>query len=703
MDPYVYQYSIGTIVFTVGVYFAARHGYVGLSGRGLYRLLGLMVVLLGVGGAQAYLEYGAMTERPAVAYAGPPHVRSGVGTPLDYGIMVVYFAAILFVGTWFGRRQRTVKDFFFGGQRFSWWLIAVSMVATVVGSYSFVKYSQVAFTYGVASAQTYLNDWFWMPLLAFGWIPILYFSRVTSVPEYFERRFDRHVRLWVSVIMIIYLVGYVGVNLFTMGKALSIMLGWPILGSAILVAVISAIYVTSGGQTSVIMTDLLQGVMLLVTGFLIFGLGFAELGGFSGFWEHIPRDLRRAFTNFNQDPAYNSVGIFWQDGVANTVMFYFLNQGIIMRFLAAKSAEDGRKAAFVTALVLMPVAAAVVASGGWVGRAMVHAGLLSSEVRAEEVFFVATEVLARPGVFGMIMACLTAALMSTVDTLITAVAAVVVNDFYRPYFRPKAEEGELLRVARITSVTVTLLGILLVPVFANFKSIYAAHGAFTAAVTPPLVVAFLLSVFWRRYTKAGAVATLAGGMAVMLASIVYPEMVKPFAHGVPMIEAEGGLFGGMQTFQYMRAFFGLVTSAAIGISVSLLSRARPLAEIRGLVWGTLSDAITYYKGSPGREDDVRRAEAKVELLTTDRGHSGAAQLAGLAVSRELAAALGAKVGDLVFVSDRRSWLGGLNAAHAIIEEISEHEGKVVQLGPELSTQVVAPGRVQKPVIVERLY
>lgn len=703
MDPYVYQYAIGAVIFTVGIYFAARHGYVGLAGRGLYRLGALLVVLLGFAGAQAYLEYAPMHERPQETYVGPELGVGAVGTPLDYGIMVFYFAAILFVGTWFGRRQRTVKDFFFGGQRFAWWLIAVSMVATVVGSYSFVKYSQVAFTYGVASAQTYLNDWFWMPLLAFGWIPILYFSRVTSVPEYFERRFDRHVRLWVSLIMLIYLVGYVGVNLFTMGKALSIMLGWPILGSAVLVAVVSAIYVTSGGQTSVIMTDLLQGVMLLLTGFLIFGLGFAELGGFAGFWENIPRELRRSFTNFNQDPAYNSVGIFWQDGVANTVMFYFLNQGIIMRFLAAKSAEEGRKAAFATALVLMPVAACVVASGGWVGRAMVNAGALPATVRADEVFFITTEVLARPGVFGMIMACLTAALMSTVDTLITAVAAVVVNDFYRPYVKPTAGESELLRVARFTSITVTLLGILLVPVFMNFKSIYAAHGAFTAAVTPPLVVAFLLSVFWRRYTKEGAIATLAGGMLLMGLSILYPEIVRPFAHGVPMIEREGGLFGGMQTFQYMRAFFGLVMSAAIGVSVSLLGRARPLSEIRGLVWGTLADAIQHYKGSPGREGDTRRALARVHFSTTDRPEQGAARLTGLALSRGLAAELEAKVGDLVFVSDRRAWLGGLHSAHAIIDEILDEEGAIVELGPELTTQVVTEGRREALVRVERLY
>ena len=135
--------------------------------------------------------------------------------------------------------------------------------------------------------------------------------------------------------VLVYLVGYVGVNLFTMGKVLNALLGWPIPTAALIVAVISATYVTAGGQTSVIMTDLFQGVMLLFTGGLILYLGIDYLGGFGAFWENLPRGHRTAFPNFNEDPGFPSVGIFWQDGIANTAMFYFLNQGMVMRFLAA--------------------------------------------------------------------------------------------------------------------------------------------------------------------------------------------------------------------------------------------------------------------------------------------------------------------------------------------------------------------------------
>ena len=188
------------------------------------------------------------------------------------------------------------------------------------------------------------------------------------------------VRAAVTVLVLVYLVSYVGVNLYTMGQVLNILLGWDIWLSAMLVASISAVYVTAGGQTSVIVTDLFQGVMLLATGILILVLGAHYLGGLDELWQALPRGHRTAFDNFNADPSFPSVGITWQDGIANTAMLYFLNQGMLMRFLSARSVQDGRRAMFAVILVLMPIAACVVATA--------LDGLLDLEVTGE----IATEV-----------------------------------------------------------------------------------------------------------------------------------------------------------------------------------------------------------------------------------------------------------------------------------------------------------------------
>ena len=703
MDPYIYQYSIGGFIFLVGLFYAFRQGYVGTQGAGLRNLLILTLGLAFFAGLQGYLEYAPKDTLPAKPYTGGgPQPTDTMGTPLDYGIMIGYFVIILVIGTWFGRKQQTTKDFFFGGQRFSWWLITFSLMATTVGSYSFVKYSKVAFNYGLASSQTYLNDWFWVPLFIFGWLPILYFSRITSIPEYFERRFNRRARRVVTWLLLVYLIGYVGVNLFTMGKALNILLGWEIPLAAMVVATISAIYVTSGGQTSVIMTDLFQGVMLLATGFLLLYLGAEHLGGFEELWDNLPEDHRKAFANFNEDSSYNSVGIFWQDAVANTAMFYFLNQGLAMRFMATRSVGDARRAMIGVLLVLMPIAAIVVASGGWVGKSLSNAGALDPQMEGAKAFFISAEFLSQPGVFGLVMAALTAALMSTVDTLLTAVSAIVVNDIYQPA-HPEADEKQLLKVARYTAVGVTILGLLLVPVMMMFDSIYAAHGAFTAAVTPPLVVALLFGVFWRRYTTQAAVWTVSGGGLAILASMFFPELVAPFSHGVPPAEIGDGLFEGFKQYKYTRALYGLSVSAFIGIAVTYMTRPEPFEKLKGLVWGTQKDAIRHYKGKEGTESESAWAKVKVQRAAAEIAVEGFHN-PGARISAALAEELEATQGDLLYVTDGRGWLGGLRSGHVTIAELATDLDKhQVELSPSSYQDIVARGRDEAAFKVKRLY
>ncbi len=708
MDAFIYSYLVGGICFLVGLYYAYRHGYLGTSGAGLRNLVTCLVVLLVYMVLQGYLQYGPMEVLPAEPYDGGADevlARNGKvrGQGIDYVIVALYFGLILVVGTWFGRRQKTTKDFFFGGQRFTWWLIAFSLVASTVGSYSFVKYAEVGYKYGLSSTQTYWNDWVWFPLLAFGWLPIIYFSRIVSIPEYFGRRFGQGVRVWATIYLMIYLVGYVGVNLFTMGKVVNLLAGWPIWGSALVVAVISATYVTAGGQTSVIMTDLFQGMMLMFVGMLLLVLGVNYLGGFDMFWGNLPREARLAFPNFNEDGGFPSVGIFWQDAIAGSAMFYFLNQGMVMRFLAAKSLNECRKALVATVVVLMFLAAAVVASGGWVARAFVNAGILPDTIGADEAFFIATDLLSRPGMFGLVLAALTAALMSTVDTLITGVSAVVVNDIYRPYIRPDATERNLLGAARISAISVTVLGVILVPVFMQYDSIYVAHAAFTAAITPPLVVTVLLSVFWRRFTRTAALATLIGGMGAVVLSLLVPEVVTPFAHGVPMGEPSDGILPGMTQHKFMRAFYGMAVCAVIGVGVTLFTRPESAERQRGLVWGTISHALAAYKGSPGREGRVTRTTAlprPVEALP----EAPAAAVPPVRITRDVADKLEARIGDLVYLTDSRWWTGGLHSAHAVVVEIDDsNEGVLVEMTPDTYDNVVTRRRKNAFIHIERLY
>lgn len=611
-------------------------------------------------------------------------MQQTVGTPLDLWIIVLYFIGIMAFGSFFGKFVKGTKEFFFAGQKLSWWLIAMSCVATTVGSYSFVKYSQAAYKYGLSSTQTYLNDWFWMALWMFGWLPIIYFSRIASVPEYFERRFNRNTRTAATVIMLLYLVGYVGINLYTMGVALHRLLGWDIFAAAALTAVICSVYVTFGGQTSVIMTDLLQGFLLLIAGFALFGFGLHYLGGFDVFWHNLPVAHKSAFPAFNNPPGFNFVGIFWQDGMANSAAFYFMHQGLILRFLAAKSVREGRKAAVFVILVLMPLAAFAVANVGWVGRSMVTLGLLDASVDSRDVFVVVSEMLCRPGIFGLILAALIAALMSTADTLINSVSVISVNDIYRPYIKKNASDKHYLGVARIVSILTAIVGVLLVPVYMGFKTIYAAHGAFTAMMTPPIVVAIILGAFWKRYTPKGAFWTLIGGMAAVFISLKFPQIIKPFSHGV----------SGEDGFTYLRALWGLLSATTIGVVVSLFTKPNPDEAITGLVYTSISKAMEKFKGGIPNETPGKKVRVQPQIVETGLGETL------ISVSKQDMKILAAHENDLVNISDARWWTGGLASANVKLAAPHDKEG-IVLLSKDLTKNENVPSN--RLLVIEKIF
>ncbi len=567
-----------------------------------------------------------------------------IGGNLDYAVMLGYFVVVLGFGLYFGRYTSTTKDFFFGGQRFSWWLIAFSCVATVVGSYSFIKYSAAGFKYGICSTQSYLNDWFWMPILVLIWIPIIYYRKIQSVPEYLEIRFDKKTRIAATVIILFYIVGYIGINLVTLGKTLHTLLGWEVMTGAIVTAVAVALYVYIGGQTAVIMTDLLQGMILLIVGLGLFAGAIYHFGGFGEFWALLPVEHKYAFSDFNAPPKFSFIGIYAQDGLANTGALMLMHQGFIMRFLSLKSVKDSRRMVVCWILVLAPLAAIATSCGGWIAKALVNNGELETD--PADSFVKAANFLCVPGVFGFVLAALTAALMSTADSLINAVSAIFVNDIWRPYIKPASNDKHYLQVARIASLVAAGLGLALVPVFMK-DTIYGAHSMFTAAVTPPVLTAIVLGITWKRYTPAAAFVTIVGGAVLIGLSFVWPDaLVGPFDFGM-----------GPDSYKFMRALFGLLAAGTLGVSITWFTKPRPEEELKGLVAGTQTDAMRQFKGG----EPNRRGGSKVRLRTKlDQSLSGG----NLVILPQSAMdEMAADPGDLLYASHTRWWYGGLLSVH----------------------------------------
>ena len=578
-------------------------------------------------------------------------------------IILGYFTLVLGFGSFFARYNKTTQDFFFSGRRFSWWLVTMSIVATGVGSHSFLKYSAKAYEHGFSSTMTYMNDWFFMPLFLFGWLPIVYYTKIRSIPDYFERRFNPGVRVLATIAILGYMIGYIAIGFLTMGKTLQPLLGLDLFTIIFIVAFISGVYITFGGQTAVIFTDLAQGFILIFAGVMVFLLGINYVGGFSIFWNALSPEFKLPLAHFNHPANFNFVGIFWQDGIAGSVGFLFMNQGLIMRFMACKSVHEGRKAAAFNVLVLLPISTVVVSNAGWVGKAIsiVTPEAWNASTKLDHVFTqVAYLITGSEVVFAFVIAAVAAALMSTVDTLINAVAAVVINDVYKPLVKEK-DDKHYLKVAMIVSAGATAVGAISTIFFDNFPTLYEAHGFFHSTMTPPLVVAIFLGIFWKRYNTPAAIATFLGGALLMGVGSKYPEIfISPFDHGIE--------FNPDRPYSYIRALYNTLVCAGSGVLVGLLTTPPAEEKTTGLTVWSLNKAREYFKG--GAPNDRPGEKVIVEWVIND-GEDDIVQF-----SINDMDVMSADVGDLAYLSDERKWLGGLKSFHSVFGEPHTEDGKV---------------------------
>lgn len=678
------------------------------------------------------------------------HVQN-IGSQLDWIVLIIYLIAMLLFGTYFAKYNKDTNDFFFGGRRFTWWLIAMSIIATGISSHSFVKYSAMGFKYGFSSSMSYMNDWFFVPFFLFGWLPIIIYSRIKSIPEYFERRFSPSARFFVTILQLLYLVGYVGIGFLTMGKAIMPLMpesfsifGFEIhvslMGLIWVTAFVTGVYITFGGQTAVIFTDLVQGLMLLFAGLMIFVLGVAYVGGWHSFWNLLPKAWKLPFAGFNSPAEFNSVGTFWEDAIAGSVGFLFMNMGLIMRFMATKNVYEGRKAAAINILFMLPLSAIVVGGGGWVAKAIsvMNPKIISPDINPDSVFVYVSNVLTGPGVFGFVIASIAAALMSTVSTLLNATAAIWVNDVDRPIRiwlkkirkDDPIDEKRAMSIARWATVIFTVLGVLAVYAFNSYPTVYQAHAFFHATLTPPLMIAIFCGAFWKKFTPAGLITTVIGGVTLMLLGLRYPlELIAPLAHGTP--------YDPTHPFTYMAALYNLIVCTGVAVFVTLIQKkldsvARQLKknvnqseimiglisfsvlvvlgdcvivfgkinvlpltviyfitllmclavafittfyvkydaekQTSGLTIWSIQQAKEWFKGSKLNEREGETIKVHFKLVDCEDDV--------IRFSQSDMNKMAAEPGDLVYISDVRKWLGGLKSCHTVFGQPHNEDGIV---------------------------
>jgi solute:Na+ symporter, SSS family len=478
-------------------------------------------------------------------------------TALDVGVFAVYLLAVFVLGAIAARRgQKTKRDYFLSGDKLPWWMIGGSIVASNISSHHLVGVMGIAYKRGFVSM---VIEWGAI-LIGFNallWIFLPFYLRngFYTMPEFLQKRFGMAARTaYAGLVLLTYVFVEVSAVLYLGGVAIHSLLDIDIRWSVVALALATGAYTIAGGLRAVIWTEMLQLGVLLGGGIALAAATIDKAGGWSAVtamsskWHMImPAD----------DPDFPWT--MYLGGVVCISVFYCAaNQFIVQRTLAAKNEWHARMGVVFCDYLKFLMPLLIIVPG------LVAPKLYPALQQPDLVFPTLVQDLLSPGLVGLVMAALIAAVMSHISGAVNACTTIATIDFYLPFVNPRASEEQAVRFGRITGAVVIFLGIVWADVLTAHKDrpIFAylldAYGYFT----PGIATMFLLGILWRRTTHAGA---LVAGILTIPLSLMF-QWTCPT---MPFFNRTGRVFW---------------VCMGVCVLVSLFTRPKPSAELEGLIW-----------------------------------------------------------------------------------------------------------------------
>ncbi len=427
---------------------------------------------------------------------------------LDYGVLGAYFAVVVIIGLWAARRTRTGEDLFLAGRRLGWIPVGFSLFASNISSTTLIGLSGAAYAWGIAVSNYEWMAAFVLVFFAIFIIPCYLNSKINTVPEFLERRFDRRSRSYFSALTICsnILVDTAG-TLFA--GALVMRMFFPELDmftACLILAALAGLYTAAGGLAAVVYTDVLQALILLLGACLVTWFSFAELDfSWAAVQAATPPEKRSLMLPLD-DPNLPWLGTLV--GVP-LLGFYFwcTNQFIVQRVLGARSIAHARWGVLFAGLLKLSVLYIMVMPG------VLAVILLPGLDNPDLVFPTLVSNLLPAGLSGLVFAGLLAALMSSIDSTLNSASALVTMDFMRPEQRGWSA-AKTSWVGRGFILVFMLIAAMVSPLIAHLSGLFHYLQSALAYLVPPVAVVFLLGLFWPRASASGAFTTLLGGHGI---------------------------------------------------------------------------------------------------------------------------------------------------------------------------------------------
>ena len=458
---------------------------------------------------------------------------------LDILVFGVYLLVVAFVGVFASRREKKTDDYFLAGRNLTWWIIGGSLIAANISTHHFIGMSGRGFEIGLAIASFEWIAAITLVLYARFFLPYYLKSRITTMPEFLERRFNDKVRLVYAIISLIgYIVIELAVVLYTGSLAINSIFGLPLAWGLAILCIIGGGYTIYGGFKSVAYTDVIQVTVLILGGLTVTILGLHKVGVLSP--EHgasviggIKTILAGSPEKFHMvrpwnDPELPWVGVFFGGMWLANIFYWGCNQFITQRTLAARSVWHGQMGAVFAGFLKLLVPVLVVLPGIIAFRLYnADTGLLKSTfvlTKSDLAFPSLVKQLLPAGFTGLVMAGLMGCVMSHIASMLSASSSILTFDIYRNYVKKQATNDELIRFGRIVTLIVLVAATGVGFFLQDLKAIFIYIQKYWSIAYPSVCALFLAGFFYKRASAKGALIAVIAGPAWALGVTALEEL-----------------------------------------------------------------------------------------------------------------------------------------------------------------------------------
>jgi SSS family solute:Na+ symporter len=415
---------------------------------------------------------------------------------IQLSIIALYSLAMIGIGLGLRKRSESQNGFFVAQRRGTLPFITGSLLATAIGGSVTVGMAGLGFGQGLTGAWWLLVGAVGLSILGFFFARKVRGAALYTLPELAEKQYDQRLGLAASIIIVIAWVGVVAGQIVAAGKVLSILGMGSITFWMVIFTIVFVAYTVLAGQYSIIRTDLFQASILFIGIFLALALIFPHVGGLAGLKASLPA----GYFSFPLSPEFDFKMLLSLLILVGAT--YVVGPDIYTRLFSAREERTAQKAAFLSAFLFIPIAFAVTLIG-------MSARALYPQISPEQAFPQVVSAILSPGLSGLVLAALVAALMSSADTCLLSQGVILTQDIVKR-FHPELSEKKTILLTRLNIIVLGFLALgLAIALKGVISSLLFAYTIFTCGLVVPVIAGFYKDRL--KVTSQGALAALIGG------------------------------------------------------------------------------------------------------------------------------------------------------------------------------------------------